>query len=316
MSELAPPPSLPWSRGVGLLGQPMADPGVGLLGSFQGGPQGLLDALALTTTPVPVVGDVAGLAADAYRFATDPESRTPGNAAWAALGLMPFVPALSTVGKAADALDMSQEARMARAKEQGFDVETPVYHGTDQVVNKFNPGRASRAEQANFRSVHMAEDPEFANLYASKPGGNVTKAFIAKDGVIDGTKLIKIGSKEEEILRDLLKGTGIKPYVSDGLMPPLQGYLDQVSPAKAEKVLAKHGVKGVKYSARYGNLVPGGMTVQARSDAYAMLDPSQIRSIHAAFDPAKRNSADLLASIAAAGLFGGTAARLYGDDKQ
>lgn len=59
--------------------------------------QEMLDSAALSTMMVPVVGDVAGLAADGYRFATDPESRTLGNAAWASLGLLPFVPAMGAM---------------------------------------------------------------------------------------------------------------------------------------------------------------------------------------------------------------------------
>ena len=56
-------------------------------------PQGLLDAAALATSPVPILGDVVGLGADAYRFATDPASRTPLNYGLAALGLLPLLPA-------------------------------------------------------------------------------------------------------------------------------------------------------------------------------------------------------------------------------
>lgn len=85
--DTARPPPSPWAS-VGMT-QPMIDTGEGV--------QGLLDALALSTTPVPVVGDVAGLASDAYRFATDPESRTLGNAMWASLGMLPFVPAMGAV---------------------------------------------------------------------------------------------------------------------------------------------------------------------------------------------------------------------------
>ena len=59
--------------------------------------QEMLDLAALATTPVPVVGDVAGLAADGYRFATDPSSRTWGNAGWASLGLIPFVPSMGAM---------------------------------------------------------------------------------------------------------------------------------------------------------------------------------------------------------------------------
>lgn len=61
--------------------------------------QDFLDTAALATMPLPIVGDVAGLASDAYRFATDPESRTLGNAAWASLGMLPFVPAMGGMVK-------------------------------------------------------------------------------------------------------------------------------------------------------------------------------------------------------------------------
>lgn len=57
----------------------------------QGG-KGLLDRLATLSAPIPVVGDVAGLAADAHRYATEPESRTLGNFGLSALGALPFIP--------------------------------------------------------------------------------------------------------------------------------------------------------------------------------------------------------------------------------
>jgi len=55
-------------------------------------PQKILDAAAIATIPVPVVGDVTGLVADAYRMYTNPEERTLGNAALMGLGVLPLVP--------------------------------------------------------------------------------------------------------------------------------------------------------------------------------------------------------------------------------
>lgn len=52
----------------------------------------------------PGVGDAAGLMGDAAMYATDPASRTPGNYALSAAGLLPFVPAASVTGKLAEAL--------------------------------------------------------------------------------------------------------------------------------------------------------------------------------------------------------------------
>lgn len=68
--------------------------------------QGLMDAVALGTAPVPVVGDVAGLAADVNRMVQNPQERTLGNAALAGLGLLPFVPSLGTVRRVGD-IDLS-----------------------------------------------------------------------------------------------------------------------------------------------------------------------------------------------------------------
>lgn len=39
-------------------------------------------------------------------------------------------------------LDLSPSARMARAREMGFDVDTPLYHGTDRDVGSFDLARA------------------------------------------------------------------------------------------------------------------------------------------------------------------------------
>lgn len=54
-----------------------------------------MDKLALGTAPIPILGDVTGLAADARMFIQEPESRTPLNFGLSALGALPFVPAMS-----------------------------------------------------------------------------------------------------------------------------------------------------------------------------------------------------------------------------
>jgi len=51
-----------------------------------------LDGAAMATSPIPILGDLIGISADAYRFATDPSSRTPANFGLAALGALPMVP--------------------------------------------------------------------------------------------------------------------------------------------------------------------------------------------------------------------------------
>ena len=102
----------------------------------------VLGGMALATAPIPVVGDVAGAVSDAAMYAAYPEERTMLNAGMSLAGLVPFVPGAAVVRAAEGALDMSQAARMQRAGEQGFDVNTPVYHGTAVDFKAFDPDRS------------------------------------------------------------------------------------------------------------------------------------------------------------------------------
>lgn len=76
-----------------------------------------LTSAALATSTTPVVGDVLGLAADAEMYATDPESRTPVNFALTAAGLIPLVPAASTIKNVARAdTPMADETSIGKLK--------------------------------------------------------------------------------------------------------------------------------------------------------------------------------------------------------
>jgi hypothetical protein len=56
-----------------------------------------LDAAAIVTGGVPVVGDLTGLAADVDMYMRDPESRNIPNYLLTAAGALPFLPAASQV---------------------------------------------------------------------------------------------------------------------------------------------------------------------------------------------------------------------------
>ena len=202
------------------------------------------------------------------------------------------------------ALDMAPEARAQRAQDMGFTVD--AYHGTKGDIPAFEARRAPKNEQMGLSGVHVAENPEFANLYADGKGGNVMPVKINPGKSLDGSALVMEGTPEAQILADLLKGTGRKPYFSsstmDGTGPrmaaPLQSAIDMVSQAKAEKVLRSHGFDSVKYDAKYGSRGVNGMYTTAEGPAYVVFNPNNIRSRFAAFDPAKAGSNDLLAASA------------------
>lgn len=55
----------------------------------------LVDKLALSTAPIPVLGDLLGLSADVKTYIEDPESNSWSNYGLTALGVLPFIPNMS-----------------------------------------------------------------------------------------------------------------------------------------------------------------------------------------------------------------------------
>ncbi len=102
--------------------------------------QGILDGAALSTTAVPVLGDLLGLGADINRYATDPESRTAGNFALSGLGMLPFVPAMT------------------------------AWHGSPHKFDKFSLDKIGTGEGAQTygHGLYLAESQGVATGYADK----------------------------------------------------------------------------------------------------------------------------------------------------
>ena len=65
-------------------------------------------------------------------------------------------------------LDMSEAARMARAEDAGFDVDLPLYHGTDKDFQEFNPRAFGLKDPGWYgRGVYSDTDTEVAGGYAN-----------------------------------------------------------------------------------------------------------------------------------------------------
>lgn len=148
--------------------------------------------------------------------------------------------------EAAEHLDMSHAARMQRAREQGFDVDTPVYHGTDVDFDEFDPDRAIGTQFWSTTDRASVENGEVG---------------AAGQGVI------------KEMYSNIQNPAGWEEYDKFGIGE-----------------LIARGYDGVKLPD--GN---GGFTINAFS-------PNQYRSVNAAFDPAKKDSANLLAQAVPAGI--------------
>jgi len=260
------------------------------------GNMSVLDKAAVGTMFVPVVGDVTGLAADIDMYVTDPESRTFLNGVFTAAGVLPLIPAASQMKKAADALDMGQEARMARAREMGFDVNTPMYRGTTAT----NEISASHSFEAG-KGVFTTDNPDVAEIFRyPREWGEVQTEFY--DDVAGEYVDIEPGDMQELFVN---KGRTISP-------PDPQRFTDdtayQINFINKAKNSGYDSITIPNVNEGVGEWVEQGTTV-------VVLDPSNIRSVNAAFDPAKKDSANLLAEIAGAGvLTGAVAANRNKDD--
>ena len=132
-------------------------------------PQGLLDAAALVSTPVPIGGDILGLLADAKRFKDNPEERTAGNFALSGLGLLPFIPALGVL-KRADGLPLDDDVVKGLLSEdkwldRGLKVRKnqKLYRGSTTGDAFLPNASASRSDQG--RGLYVTTDKAQAKEY-------------------------------------------------------------------------------------------------------------------------------------------------------
>lgn len=129
----------------------------------------LMNIAAIGLSPVPVIGDALGLGADAYRYATDPTSRTPLNFGLTALGALPFIPPASAIfgGVLAKTANLDKKTlaegmeKVGRSRDDIWK-ETGWFKGDDGKW-RFEIGDESAKFRATFDAAH--------SLSGNKPWG-------------------------------------------------------------------------------------------------------------------------------------------------
>jgi hypothetical protein len=199
-----------------------------------------------------------------------------------------------------DSLAMDFATRMARAKEMGFDVDQTVYHGTDEEfiafdMSNFGETYGTQGEPA----IYTTTSRDHAAIF-----GDEVKELTLKGNhkQIDANKWLKetydsFDSYQKKEVYDVESGEYISEEVSfDDWVDSLDGddiyrvlNLDDMLGNEAA-FAKKEGFEGVTVdfkdlSDRIGNV-------------NLTFDPKNIRSTQAAFDPAKKESSNLLAGQA------------------
>lgn len=169
-------------------------------------------------------------------------------------------------------LPMDHASRLARAREQGFDTDKVWYHGSNSgsaLAAGFDAGAEIHALRPSANGelgpgVYLAPDQEFADYFARGVSGRYEDGSAVYPVYVRG-RLMPFDEYMET-----LYGT---PY------QPAETHAQRVAQAAQDKGYAGFGMTGV------------GLESQI-----AVFDPSNIRSVNAAFDPANASKNGLLLS--------------------
>ena len=191
-------------------------------------------------------------------------------------------------------LDMSQAAKLQRARDLGFDTETTVYHGTNRVN-----GDISEFKINDDGAAWFSKDPSVA--------GDFTNGYRAPDVPSDGAIYPSFLNKKNYATVDwpeylyALKEERGQPRGTT--YSGSRGVSDQKQMLDEYRSQGYDGVEILRAGEK-----PGYM----QDTAWAVFNPSTIRNVNAAFDPAKAGSANIMS----ANPFNGAVVPMYVGDQE
>jgi hypothetical protein len=211
-------------------------------------------------------------------------------------------------------LPMDEASRMSRAREMGFDVDTPLYHGTNKNIEEFAVG-ANRDGASGSREgplgVWLTNSPDTASSFADwagrgQGGENVMPVFarLKNPLVVDSYAAVK------DVIDKYTKFE--RPgYEIGGRQIRMVG--DKPDYAAARKAMEAEGYDGIIIRNTMTDSVDGNPI-----DQVLVFDPANIRGKFAKFDPSESSSSKLLAGTGAnatglGGAGGAVAGAAYGE---
>jgi len=176
-------------------------------------------------------------------------------------------------------LPMDEASRMQRAREQGFDVDTPLYHGTNKSFDEFDPSKA--VDGTYGRGVYLATDPAWAKEFTGA-SGKVLKVVARQGRQFDIYAPTNSLAKQYS---DLYARVGKDPTKAIRL---LRDGWNREAFRQAERDLGQFSDLGFDSLRGVGQ----------QGDEIVIFDPANIRRTDAAFDPSQSGSSKLLAGMA------------------
>lgn len=180
-----------------------------------------------------------------------------------------------------ESLPMDEASRMQRATEAGFNPNETLYHGGASDITEVQSGN---------RGFWLSPDPSIADIYA----GNAEKRWPGQNNASPNVTPVMVRG-ERLIVSDMKDGNS--GWYSDNLASALG--IDAGPPAGRAKRLREEAIKQGYSAIEIRDMSDLG---PERQTQVVVLDPSAVRSKFAAFDPSKKDSANLLAGAAATAL--------------
>lgn len=181
------------------------------------------------------------------------------------------------------ALPMDDASRLARARAQGYDVDTPIYHGspTFREGMEFDLNHPARTDTGYLGSgVYSTPQRWLADVYARPntrgPKGETVSMYAKKgkykDVVYDENYAKNLNSIADEL--------GVKARFVEGTGPEAQAWSREFG--KALRDAGYDGARGINMDGTVAEMVT--------------YNPANLRSVNAKFDPANDGKAILLGS--------------------
>lgn len=198
-------------------------------------------------------------------------------------------------------LDMSPEARKARAEEMGFDTSKVWYHSSLSPIEAFEP-HGKFMGRWGVSGISLTNNPKMASRYLDRYGDVNYKGVPFQKNVMP--LYVKRGLRIKEITTPIKQKLGLGFPLPEGYKWPkeLDGYdgilvRDAINGQDVVEGSDAALLRDLELDDFEGKVFHTDETDPGAIAGYELIlrDPSNIRSVNAAFDPALYDSASLLA---------------------
>lgn len=269
----------------------------------------------------------AGVAADVQDAARAVKARDALGLMLAGAGFVPFAGdvvkgAGKAVREAASKLPMSKAARMERARELGFDVDKPMYHGSPDWRTIDEAG----AFEARARPIYLTSNKRVARGYSE---GYTSDYQNAVEGIrnfyVNPGRTLSVPFSAN--WWDQLPADKVRKALEESEVAQFDEIIEDLARKRGSSELSTGDLANIARSLGYDsfeamNIIDPKTAVDYRealrnvSTVRGVFDPARLRYTTAAFDPARRESANLLAGTAGAMLGGSALARALREENK